>query len=110
MKEFPLDHIAVVSRDLEADAAFYARLGFTVEKFDADWAMLRDANGRGIALLSPGGAHPPHFALRAASREAVESVANDCGGHAADHRDGSVSVYVKDPSGNTVELIYYPEN
>ena len=67
MKEFPLDHIAIVSRDLAADASFYARLGFTVEKLDADWAMLRDASGRGIALLSPGGAHPPHFALRAAS-------------------------------------------
>ena len=108
MTELPLDHVAIVSRNISADAQFYVSLGFTIEKLYGDWAMLRDQSGRGIALLSPDGAHPPHFALRAGSREAVESIARDCNGTVADHRDGSLSVYLTDPSGNTVEVIHYP--
>lgn len=109
MEDLSLDHVAVVSRDLDADAEFYSKLGFTVETRYHDWAMLKDANGRGLALLSPGGKHPPHVAMRAPSRAALEELARERKSRVMGHRDGSVSVYLKDPSGNALEVIYYPE-
>lgn len=108
-EDYPLDHVAVVSRDMTADIAFYAQLGFTVETRYGDWAMLRDSTGRGIALLSPEGHHPAHFALRTGSRASVDRLANQMAGRVVEHRDGTVSIYVKDPSGNALEIIYYPE-
>jgi catechol 2,3-dioxygenase-like lactoylglutathione lyase family enzyme len=108
MAGLPLDHIAIVSQDIRADIDFYSGLGFTVEARYEDWAMMRDERGRGLALLAPGGKHPPHCALRATTREAVEKIAREHGIEAAVRRDRSVSVYLKDPSGNSIELIYYP--
>lgn len=108
MAGLPLDHIAVVSRDIKADLDFYSRLGFKVEAHYEDWAMLRDESGHGLALLSPGGKHPPHCALHAATREAVEAIANEHSVELTLHRDGSISVYLTDPSGNSIEVIHYP--
>lgn len=109
IEDYPLDHVAVVSRDMTADIEFYGRLGFRVETRYGDWAMLRDASGRGLALLSPEGHHPAHFALRTDSRESVDALGSRLSGRVVEHRDGSVSIYVKDPSGNALEIIYYPE-
>ena len=109
IEEYPLDHVAVVSREMAADIEFYARLGFTVETRYGDWAMLRDSAGRGIALLSPEGHHPAHFALRTSSRASVDALGKKMAGRVVEHRDGTVSIYVKDPSGNALEIIYYPE-
>jgi hypothetical protein len=71
--------------------------------------MLRDATGRGIALLSPEGHHPAHFALRTGLRASVDALGKQMAGRVVEHRDGTVSIYVKDPSGNALEIIYYPE-
>jgi catechol 2,3-dioxygenase-like lactoylglutathione lyase family enzyme len=103
-----LDHVAIVSRDMEADMEFYARLGFVIETRYDDWVIMRDSNGRGVALLSPGGVHPAHFALRVPSRDEVDRIAREHDETISEHRDGSVSVYLKDPSGNSVEIISYP--
>ncbi|HWP44704.1 MAG TPA: VOC family protein [Blastocatellia bacterium] len=105
-----LDHSAVISRDMDADVEFYLQLGFTVETRYEDWAMLRDARGAGLALLSPAGNHPPHFALRAPSRRFIEQIGERYSRPALEHRDGSISVYIKDPSDNWLEMIFYPED
>ena len=110
MPDLTLDHSAVISRDPDADIEFYLRLGFTVETRYDDWAMLRDARGRGLALLSPSGSHPPHFALRAPSRRFVEQMSEQHEEPLLEHRDGSTSVYIKDPSGNRLEMVFYPED
>lgn len=109
MIDLPLDHIAVVSHDMDADVGFYSRLGFRLETRYGDWAMLRDGQGRGVALLVPGGKHPPHIALRAPSREALENLAREHKGRVNSHRDGSVSAYVRDASGNALEIVFYPD-
>ena len=108
MIDVPLDHIAVVSQNMDEDVDFYSRLGFTVETRYGDWAMLRDGTGRGVALLTPGGKHPPHIAFKAPSREVLEALARENNGRVNGHRDGSVSAYVKDPSGNAIEIVFYP--
>jgi catechol 2,3-dioxygenase-like lactoylglutathione lyase family enzyme len=108
-EHLPIDHVAITSKDMEADIAFYWRLGFRVEARYPDWAMMRDREGRGLALLAPEGKHPPHFALRAASRQEVEELARQQNCEIVEHRDGCLSAYLRDPSGNPIEIVFYPE-
>jgi hypothetical protein len=103
-----VDHIAVESDDLRADVSEYERLGFRVETFYEDWAMLRDARGFGVALLPPGSKHPPHIGIRVESREALEEAARRERRPVKEHRDRSVSFYTKGVGGRAVEVIYYP--
>jgi hypothetical protein len=105
--EAVVDHIAVESADVKADARAYERLGFGVEAEYDDWAMLRDARGFGVALLGPGSKHPPHIGLRVDTRAALEAAAAREGRTARMHRDRSVSFYTKGP-GRAFEVIYYP--
>lgn len=103
-----VDHLAVKSEDLEKDVEGYKRLGFTVETLYEDWAMMRDPEGFGIALLPPGSKHPPHIALRVDSLEELEAAAEKEGRPVKPHRDGTSSFYTKGVGGNIVELIWYP--
>ena len=103
-----VDHIAVKSEDVQRDVEEYIRLGFHLETLYHDWAMLRDSNGLGIALLGQGSKHPPHMGLRVETREALEEAAAREGRPVREHRDRSVSFYTKGVGGNAVEVIYYP--
>lgn len=103
-----MDHIAVESADILADAREYERLGFSVETLYEDWAMLRDARGFGVALLGPGSKHPPHVGLRVETREALEEAARRENRPVKEHRDRSLSFYTKGIGGRALEVIYYP--
>jgi catechol 2,3-dioxygenase-like lactoylglutathione lyase family enzyme len=103
-----MDHVAVPVQDLQRDVAEYQRLGFRLETLYEDWAMLRDAQGFGIALLPPGSKHPPHLGLRVETREELEAAARSEGRPVKEHRDKTLSFYTKGVSGQIVELIYYP--
>jgi hypothetical protein len=103
-----VDHVAVRSEDIRADAREYERLGFRLETMYDDWAMLRDARGFGVALLPPGSKHPQHIGIRVESREALEEAARREGRPVKEHRDHSVSFYTKGAGGRAVEVIYYP--
>jgi hypothetical protein len=103
-----VDHIAVKSEDLQRDVEEYQRIGLHLETLYHDWAMLRDSQGFGIALLAPGSKHPPHLGLRVETREALLEAAAREGRPVKEHRDRSVSFYTKGVGGNAVEVIYYP--
>lgn len=103
-----VDHIAVRCEDLQTDVKEYQRLGFTLETLYDDWAMLRDSRGFGVALLPPNSRHPPHLALRVASREELEAAARRENHPVKEHRDRSLSFYTKGAGAQIVELIYYP--
>ena len=103
-----VDHLAVKSDDLAADVEEYKRLGFTVESQFDDWAMVRDKEGFGIALLPPESKHPPHIAMRVETLEELEAAAAKEGRPIKPHRDGTSSFYTKGVGGNIVELIWYP--
>ncbi len=105
-----VDHIAVKCEDLTADVEEYKRLGFTVETMYEDWAMVRDANGFGMALLPPNSKHPPHIGMKVDTMEELEAAAQREGRPIKPHRDGTSSFYTKGVGGNIVELIYYPED
>ena len=104
-----MDHIAVKCEDLKRDVAEYEKIGFTLETLYDDWAMLRDSNGFGIALLPPGSKHPPHIGLRVNSLADLEKAAETEGRPLKPHRDKSISFYTKGIGGApSIELIYYP--
>lgn len=105
-----VDHLAVKTDDLQRDVEEYRRLGFTVESLFDDWAMVRDSEGFGIALLPPESKHPEHIAMRVETMEELEAAAQKEGRPIKPHRDGTSSFYTKGVGGKIVELIYYPED
>ena len=101
-----LDHVAVASQDIAASVRWYVEtLGASVLYQDATWAFLKLGQGK-LALVTPG-QHPPHVAVRV-DRAALERAAGEAGQPIDRHRDGTQGIYVSDPDGNPVELIYYP--
>jgi lactoylglutathione lyase len=122
-----VDHIGIRVRDLERAMKFYAMLGFSLHARAADDAVAiirnehdveinliynanADAGGKNI-LMDVGDKYPgyTHVALRVASiRAAIEALRQNgvriTQGPVAFGRDGHVSVFVRDPDLNVVEL------
>ncbi len=97
-----LDHIAINVDSIEDSVSWYRDVtGATVDYADDTWAML-DVEGSKIALTVTS-QHPPHIAFRVSTLE-------ELGSEYREHRDGSCYVYKVDPSGNTIELIYWRSN
>jgi lactoylglutathione lyase len=122
-----VDHIGVRVRDLDRAMKFYAILGFTLHAKAADDAVAvvknehdvelnlvfnanADAGGKNI-LMDVGEKYPgyTHVALRVASiRDAIVALRENgvriTQGPVSFGRDGHVSVFVRDPDLNVVEL------
>jgi lactoylglutathione lyase len=122
-----VDHIGIRVRDLERALKFYAVLGFSLHAKAANDAVAiirnehdveinliynanADAGGKNI-LMDVGDKYPgyTHVALRVASiRAAIEALRQNgvriTQGPVAFGRDGHVSVFVRDPDLNVVEL------
>jgi catechol 2,3-dioxygenase-like lactoylglutathione lyase family enzyme len=91
-----IDHVAVSVTDIKAAVAWYSKqFRCTVEYQDETWAFLKFNNIR-LALVIPS-QHPAHLAFKVSDAEQY--------GQLETHRDGTRSVYVKDPAGNAVELV-----
>jgi catechol 2,3-dioxygenase-like lactoylglutathione lyase family enzyme len=102
------DHVALSTKDITRDIAFYRENFPSLEVLyeDETWAFLKIGDFK-LALVTPG-EHPPHVAFRAASREEFEHLAAEADRNIMVHRDKSESFYIKDPSGNPVEIVWYP--
>lgn len=91
-----LHHVAVAVDDVQVAVAWYtSTFNCSVEYQDASWALLAFDNVK-LALVLPN-QHPPHICI---SRPDADSF-----GNLKLHRDGTRSVYIKDPNGNAVEVI-----
>jgi lactoylglutathione lyase len=122
-----VDHVGVRVRDLERAMAFYALLGFKLHAKAANDAVAivrndRDvelnlvynanADGGGKNILMDVGEKYPgytHLALRVASIKAAIVALREAGvritqGPVSFGRDGHVSLFVRDPDLNVVEL------
>lgn len=90
-----VDHVAISVTDVQGTVDWYLKnFSCKVAYQDDTWALLEFANIR-VAFVLPQ-QHPPHFALlRDPSLFGVPKT----------HRDGTRSVYVSDPSGNSVEVL-----
>ena len=95
----PLDalhHVAVSVKDINQAVDWYTRtFQCKVSYQDATWAMLEFANLK-VALVIPE-QHPPHLAFVHPEAEKF--------GPLKPHRDGTRSVYLHDPAGNSIEIM-----
>ena len=98
MKKDFIDHLALHTDDIKKSVDWYIK-NFHCEILyqDDSWAMLEFENIK-LALVLPE-QHPFHFAVL---KDDVENY-----GIPIKHRDGSVSVYIKDRSGNNIEVLRY---
>lgn len=103
-----VDHLGVKCDDLQTAIETYKSMGFVVETVYPDWAMVRDGNGFGIALLPPDSKHPPHLGIRVETREQLEAAAAREDKPIKPHRDGTSSFYTKGLTGQVIEVIHYP--
>ncbi len=91
-----VDHVAISVPDIEQALDWYG-LHFQCEVLHRDhsWALVQFANIK-LALVLPS-QHPPHMGFYTAK-------AGDFG-PLRTHRDGTKSVYITDPAGNSLELL-----
>ena len=91
-----LQHVArCVPEIAPAVECYLDRLKASVSYQDQSWARLDIDNKSSAFVLLP--QHPPHLAF--------ESVEAGKYGELSSHRDGTESVYIRDPFGNTGEFI-----
>ena len=90
-----IDHIAIVVNNIKESVAYYVdNYDCMILHCDESWGYLQFDNIKLALVLKD--EHPPHIAFE------VDEVEGKT------HRDGSVSKYIDDPSGNKIELIEYP--
>ena len=98
-----IDHIAIVVDNIKESIAYYvvehqARILYC----DKSWGLLQFKNVNLALVLE--GEHPPHIAFE------VDEIENKYPTYGMlQHRDGSISKYIEDPSGNHIEIIEYPK-
>tara|TARA_Y100000994_G_C15703155_1_gene446106 strand:- start:7385 stop:7687 length:303 start_codon:yes stop_codon:yes gene_type:complete len=94
-----IDHIAIQVEDIDKSLKWYEKK-FHFEKIYSDdtWAIIKFSNIK-LALVVKS-QHPNHFAILndKISKNDVDVV---------EHRDKSISKYIKDIDGNFIELIKY---
>tara|TARA_B100000073_G_scaffold55048_1_gene40701 strand:- start:342 stop:797 length:456 start_codon:yes stop_codon:yes gene_type:complete len=93
-----IDHVAITVDNVKESVDWYVQNhGCSTIYCDDTWAMLQFENIK-LALVVDD-EHPFHIAFEV----------KDPGIESTLHRDGSISRYIKDPSGNSIELIKYPK-
>lgn len=91
-----LHHVALCVSDIRQAVDWYVQnLNANIAYQDETWSLL-DIENTSIALVLPS-QHPPHLAFETQDAEKY--------GKLTPHRDGTASVYVQDPFGNTVEFL-----
>ena len=89
-----IDHIAIQVNNIKESVDYYVEnFGCEIIHQDDTWAFLQFGNIKMALVVED--EHPYHIAFQ------VEEVVGK------KHRDGSVSKYIEDPSGNKIELIKY---
>jgi catechol 2,3-dioxygenase-like lactoylglutathione lyase family enzyme len=90
-----MHHVAVAVSSVKETVDWYTKhFDCKVSYQDESWALVEFANILLAFVLSE--QHPPHFALLG------DPAAY---GEPKKHRDGTRSVYLKDPSGNNIEIL-----
>ena len=91
-----IDHLAISVNDIGTAVDWYRKhFKCKVTYQDATWAFLEFGNIK-LALVIPE-QHPPHIAFVSENAETY--------GILKQHRDGTRSLYVDDPAGNSVEIM-----
>jgi len=98
------DHVALVSKNIKSSIAWY------VEKWDAKilyedetWGLI-ELNGTKIAFVTPT-QHPAHICFEVDEQFILDNLNKNT---FKPHRDGSSSCYIRDPDGNFIEFLFWP--
>ena len=92
----PVDHIALQVLDVAQAVAWYKdHFKCNVNYQDETWAFIQFANIN-LALVVPN-QHPAHLAFKLENASKYGALKT--------HRDGTKSLYLSDPAGNTIELM-----
>jgi catechol 2,3-dioxygenase-like lactoylglutathione lyase family enzyme len=90
-----MHHVAVAVANVKQTVDWYTNnFDCKVTYQDETWALVQFANVS-LAFVLPA-QHPPHIAMLGDPAEY---------GEPKTHRDGTRSVYVKDPAGNNIEIL-----
>ena len=90
-----IDHVAISVSSVKDTVDWYIKhFACKVSYQDETWALVAFANIR-LAFVVPE-QHPPHFAILGDPARF---------GEPKKHRDGTRSVYLKDPAGNNIEIL-----
>ncbi len=91
-----IHHVAIQVDDIKVAVDWYqAQFDTKILYQDETWALIKFEN-LSLALVLPD-QHPAHFAIENAQAEKF--------GELTTHRDGTASVYIDDPFGNSIEII-----
>lgn len=91
-----IDHVAIPVEDVASSVEWYRRSFHCEIRYQDDtWALLEFKNMR-LALVIPS-QHPAHLGFVSQEAENFGSLKT--------HRDGTRSIYINDPSGNSVEIL-----
>lgn len=91
-----IHHLAIQVDNVQQAVDWYTgQFDAHVSYQDETWALLKFDN-ISLALVIPG-QHPPHFAIEDEQAEKF--------GELTPHRDGTASIYIEDPFGNTLEIM-----
>ena len=91
-----IDHVAIPVEDIALSVEWYRRsFQCEIRYQDDSWALLEFRNMR-LALVIPS-QHPAHLGFVTPDAEKF--------GQLKTHRDGTRSIYINDPSGNSVEIL-----
>ena len=103
MKENKIDkihHVAIEVKSIKDSITWYKNNSKCEVAYQDDtWALLKYEN-ISLALVLPK-SHPPHIAF---VRKDAEKY-----GKLKMHRDGTSSIYIKDPSNNSIEILKLPD-
>ena len=91
-----IHHIAINVKNINESIDWYMHnTDCVLEYSDKTWALLKYENCSLALTVSE--EHPPHVCFEIQGAEAF--------GELKEHRDGTKSVYIKDPSDNTIEML-----
>ena len=103
-----VDHIAIRVDDLEESEKWYCEnLDAEVSFRDHKYVRLKVDNAY-IALIDKKYYSWPHVGFLVENKEDLPTTED--GAIVTQHRDGTVGAYLKDPSGNYIEYIWYSED
>ena len=93
-----IDHIAIQVKDINESLEWYKKRFKCREIYsDSTWAFIEFKNTK-LALVTKT-QHPPHFCILDNKLKFDKDT--------TEHRDGSISKYIKDYDGNFIEIIKY---
>ena len=100
------DHIALVSKDIENTISWYVKKwNANILYQDKTWGLIEIGKTK-IAFVSPH-QHPAHVCFEVDEKFIFEKLQKST---FKPHRDGSSSCYIRDPDGNFLEFLYWPNN